>query len=159
MQRAEMKEVNFKIITQFLKNYKYSHIIFVMPCPGPSSYLLINTRDNIQAVHMLSERKGVVTSELGGSSGSLAIDTIEMKLYFEKNNVIWMRAINRVEVKVVIKNANVAKMAIDWIGRRIFWTEYSSKRISVATLDGKERRVLTKTIRSPLGIAIDSTLG
>ena len=118
----------------------------------------MNTGDDIQAVHLSTERQGVVTSGLRYSQ-SIAIDTVEMKLYFENNNGIWMREINRVEVKVIIKNANVEKMAIDWIGRRIFWTQSSSKRISVATLDGKERRVLTNTVRTPRGIAIDSTSG
>ena len=129
-----------------------------MPCPGPTPYLFINTMDDIHAVHLLTERKGVVTS-MPQYSESIAIDTVEMKLYFENRNAIWMREINRVEEKVIIKNANVEKMAIDWIGRRIFWTESSSKRISMATLDGKERRVLTNTVRNPRGIAIDSTSG
>ena len=129
-----------------------------MPCPGTTPYLFMNTGDDIQAVHLSTERQGVVTSGLRYSQ-SIAIDTVEMKLYFENNNGIWMREINRVEVKVIIKNANVEKMAIDWIGRRIFWTQSSSKRISVATLDGKERRVLTNTVRTPCGIAIDSTSG
>ena len=129
-----------------------------MPCPGPTPYLFINTRDDIHAVHLLTERKGVVTSKLRYSE-SIAIDTVEMKLYFENRNAIWMRGINRVEEKVIIKNANVEKMAIDWIGRRIFWTESSSKRISMATLDGKERRVLTNTVRTSRWIAIDSTTG
>ena len=130
-----------------------------MPCPGPTPYLFMNTGDDIKAVHLSTGKKGVITGGLEGSSKAMAIDTVEMKLYFEKNNGIWMREINRVEVKVIIKNANVEKMAIDWIGRRIFWTESSSKWISVATLDGKERGVLTNTVRTPRGIAIDSTSG
>ena len=130
-----------------------------MPCPGPTPYLFMNTRDDIKAVHLSTEKQSVLTSGLGGSSKAMAIDTVEMKLYFQKNNGIWMREINRVEVKVIIKNANVEKMAIDWIGRRIFWTESWSKWISVATLDGKERRVLTNTASTPRGIAIDSTSG
>ena len=99
-----------------------------MPCPGPTPYLFMNTWDDIKAVHLSTEKKGVLTDGLGGSSKAMAIDTVEMKLYFEKNNGIWMREINRVEVKVIIKNANVEKMAIDWIGRRIFWTEYNPRR-------------------------------
>ena len=130
-----------------------------MPCPGPTPYLFMNTGYDIKAVHLSTQKRGFLTGGLRGSSKAMAIDTVEMKLYFEKNNGIWMREINRIEVKVIIKNANVEKMAIDWIGRRIFWTESSSKWISVATLDGKERRVLTNTVGTPRGIAIDSTSG
>ena len=147
----------FTIKLDFEIERKYTHNAFVMPCPGPP-YLLMNTFDDIQAAHLSTERKGVVTSGLQYSE-AIAIDTVEMKLYFESNESIWMREVNRVEVKVIIKNANVEKMAIDWIARRILWTESSSKRISVATLDGKERRVLTNTVRNPRGIAIDSTSG
>ena len=130
-----------------------------MPCPGPTPYLFMNTGYVIKAVHLSTQKKGFLTGGPRGSIKAMAIDTVEMKLYFENNNGIWMREINRIEVKVIIKNANVEKMAIDWIGRRIFWTESSSNWISVATLDGKERRVLTNTVRTPHGIAIDSTSG
>ena len=82
-----------------------------------------------------------------------------MKLYFENNSHISRAHINGTNVEVIIKNAKVNKMAIDWIGRRIFWTESSSKRISVADLDEKERRVLANTIKSPRDIEIDATTG
>ena len=118
----------------------------------------MNTWNDIKAVHLSTEKNVVLTDGLR-SSKAMAIDTVEMKLYFANSDGIWMREINRVEVKAIIKNANVEKMAIDWIGRRIFWTEFSSKRISVATLDGKETRDLTNTVRTPRGIAIDSTSG
>jgi len=130
--------------------------------------MFINMGNKIHAIHLFTKEKVIVTSELvdqiqfligNERSSAIAIDATKMKLYFEKNNGIWMREISRAEENVIIKNANVEKMAIDWIGRRIFWTESSSKRISVATLDGKERRILTNTINNPRGIAIDSTLG
>ena len=82
-----------------------------------------------------------------------------MRIYFENNSHISRVYNNGTNVEVIIKNANVNKMAIDWIGRRIFWTESSSKRISVADLDGKERRVLVNTRKSPRDIEIDATTG
>ena len=82
-----------------------------------------------------------------------------MKLYFENNSHISRAHNNGTNVEVIIKNANAEKIVIDWIGRRIFWTESSSKRISVADLDGKERRVLANTIKSPRDIEIDATTG
>ena len=82
-----------------------------------------------------------------------------MRLYFENNSHISRAHSNGTNVEVIIKNANAEKIVIDWIGRRIFWTESSSKRISVADLDGKERRVLVNTIKSPRDIEIDATTG
>ena len=105
---------------------------------------------------MLSNKTGLLIPSLQ-SSTAIGIDTVEMKLYFENNSHISRAHINGTNVEVIIQNANVYEIAIDWIGRRIFWTEYLSKRISVADLDGKERRVLANTIKRPRDIEIDAT--
>ena len=89
----------------------------------------------------------------------MAIDTVEMKLYFQEDRHIKVRDNNREDVNVIISNGNVEKMTVDWIGRRIFWTEESKNWISVANLDGKERRVITNTSGKPRGIAIDAISG
>ena len=107
---------------------------------------------------MLRNKTGLLIPSLQ-SSTAIGIDTVEMKLYFENNSHISRAHINGTNVEAIIKNANAEKIVIDWIGRRIFWTEYSSKRISVADLDGKERRVLANTIKSPGDIEIDATTG
>ena len=107
---------------------------------------------------MLRNKTGLLIPSLQSSS-AIGIDTVEMKLYFENNSHISRAHINGTNVEVIIQNANVNKMAIDWIGRRIFWTESSSERISVADLDGKERRVLANTIERPRDIEIDATPG
>ena len=107
---------------------------------------------------MLRNKTGLLIPSLQ-SSTAIGIDTVEMKLYFETSSHISRAHINGTNVEAIIKNVNVNKMAIDWIGRRIFWTESSSKRISVADLDGKERRVLANTIKSPRDIEIDATTG
>ena len=109
-------------------------------------------------VDLLSNKAGLIIPSLQSSS-AIGIDTVEMKLYFETSNNISRAYINGTNVKVLITNANVYKMVIDWIGRRIFWTEGSAKRISVANLNGKERRVLAKTKKNVYGIAIDATTG
>ena len=89
----------------------------------------------------------------------MAIDTVEMKLYFQEDGHIKVRDNNREDVNVIISNGNVEKMTVDWIGRRIFWTEVTQNRISVANLDGKERRVIANTSGKPRGIAIDAISG
>ena len=111
----------------------------------------------IHVVDLLRNKTGLLIPSL--QSSAIGIDTVEMKLYFENNSHISRAHINGTNVEVIIKNANVNKMAIDWIGRRIFWTESLSKRISVADLDGKERRVLANIIKSPRDIEIDATTG
>ena len=62
--------------------------------------------------------------------------------------------------KVILKNAKVYKMAVDWIGRRIFWTKYSQERqIFVVNMDGKNKRTLTTTQERVYGIAVDPLAG
>jgi hypothetical protein len=90
----------------------------------------------------------------------MAIDIKNEKLYFEDNNTISSANLDGTGVEVIIKNANIFKMAIDWIGRRIFWTQYSPNGISVANLNGKERRLLIKTSPyTPYSIAVDPIVG
>ena len=90
----------------------------------------------------------------------MAIDTVDMKLYFGENGGISRANIDGTGVEVILKEANVHRMAIDWIGRRIFWTKLPlEKRIFVVNLDGKEKRQLISTERRPSGIAVDSTVG
>ena len=91
------------------------------------------------------------------ASYAIEIDTVEMKLYFEDDGYIKVRENNREDV--IVPDAYVEKMTVDWIGRRIFWTEQSPNRICVANLHGKGRRVIANTLGKPLGIAIDPISG
>ncbi len=85
---------------------------------------------------------------------------MDMKLYFGENGGISRANLDGTGVEVILKNANVYRMAIDWIGRRIFWTKNSlEKRIFVVNLDGKEKRQLISTEGWTYGIAVDSTVG
>ena len=93
------------------------------------------------------------------ASNAIEIDTVEMKIYFEEDGHIKVRDNNREDVNVIVANANAEKMTVDRNERRIFWTEQSPNRISVANLDGKERRVIANTSGKPFGIAIDPISG
>ncbi len=91
----------------------------------------------------------------------MAIHTMDMKLYFGENGGIFRANLDGTGVEVILKNAKVFRMAIDWIGRRIFWTKYLLQRqIFVVNLDGKEERPLIRTDALWVyGIAVDSTVG
>ena len=97
----------------------------------------------------------------GGYNGGLGIDIKDKKLYFGDGNGSLSKAnFDGSGRKVILKNAKVHKMAIDWIGRRIFWTKYPwEKRIFVVNMDGKHERTLTSTKRDAYGIAVDPNVG
>ena len=86
----------------------------------------------------------------------MATDTVDMKLYFEDGNRI--RRVNLIEemcAEVFLENTTALDMAIDWMGRRIFWIENATKQIFVTPVDGKYKTVLINTTTEPYAIAVD----
>ena len=126
----------------------------------PHPYLFIRSRSEIEAVDLLTHDVTRVAERLGNDDG-LAIDIKEKKLYFGDGNGSLSKAnFDGSGRKVILKNAKVFKMAIDWIGRRIFWTKYPlEQRIFVVNMDGKHERTLTSTQATTFGIAVDPNVG
>ena len=110
----------------------------------------------IHVVDFLGHERGLIIRAIE-KINAMAIDTVEMKLYFEDNNRISRAYIDGTDMETIVKNTDVQRMALDWIERRIFWTEKRTQRICVANLDGTEKRVLTKTRKDPYGIDVDPT--
>jgi low density lipoprotein receptor-related protein 5/6 len=51
-------------------------------------------------------------------------------------------------------------MAVDWVAHNIYWTDTGSKRIEVAGLDGRSRKVLIwRDIDEPRSLALDPREG
>lgn len=47
-------------------------------------------------------------------------------------------------------------IAVDWVGRNLYWTDSDLECIEVSTLDGRFRKVLLNTnVTSPRGLALD----
>lgn len=47
-------------------------------------------------------------------------------------------------------------IAVDWVGRNLYWTDSVLENIEVSTLDGRYRKVLlNKNITSPRGLVLD----
>ena len=126
----------------------------------PHPYLFIRSTSEIEAVDLLTHDVTRVADKLGGGYG-LAIDIKERILYFgDGNGSLSKASFDGSGRKVILKNAKVNKMAIDWIGRRIFWTKDPwERRIFVVNMDGKNARTLTSTQELPFGIAVDPNVG
>ena len=126
----------------------------------PHPYLFIRSRSEIEAVDLLTHDVTHVADRLGNGDG-LAIDIKERKLYFGDGKKSLSKAnFDGSGRKVILKNAKAYKMAIDWIGRRIFWTKTPvEKRIFVVNMDGKHARTLTTTRDDVHGIAVDPNVG
>ena len=87
------------------------------------------------------------------------IDTVDKKLYFRKGNDISRANFDGSSVEVIVQNAEPDRLRVDWKGRRIFWTRDGYNEISMATLDGQERRVFRTTENRPGDLAVDSNSG
>lgn len=127
------------------------------PFQGPyeEPYLLVRSKSEIQAIDLKTREKTVV---IGGLEKGrvMATDTVEMKLYFQEGNRV--RRVNIIEEmceEVFLQNTTVLDMAIDWMGRRIFWIENGTKQILVTPVDGKYKTVLINTTTEPYAIAVD----
>ena len=91
---------------------------------------------------------------------AMDIDTVDKKLYFRKRNNISRANYDGSSEEVIVQNADPYRVRVDWKGRRIFWIKSgSNKDISMATLNGQERRVLRTTENKPYDLAVDSNAG
>ena len=120
--------------------------------------MFIRSSNEIRAIDLLTLDTTVVISGL--TRLAMDIDTVDEKLYFRKGNNISRANYDGSSEEVIVQNAYPYRVRVDWKGRRIFWTKYGNdKDISMATLNGQERRVLRTTEYKPLDLAVDSNAG
>ncbi len=118
--------------------------------------MLITPGTELKAIDLLTHDTTVFISQ---GSHAIAIDPVDMKIYFD-NGGISRANLDGTDVKVISKNARVYNMAIDWIGRRVLWTEVDKGNwIFVMNFNGKERRSLIKTQDFPVDVTVDPTVG
>ena len=90
---------------------------------------------------------------------AIDIDTVDKKLYFRDGNKISRANYDGSSVEVIVQNVDPRRVRVDWKGRRIFWITNRKNYISMATLNGQERRVLRTTEAQLYDLAVDSNLG
>ncbi|XP_028418925.1 low-density lipoprotein receptor-related protein 4-like [Dendronephthya gigantea] len=126
--------------------------------PYPEQYMFLAKDTAILAVDLTTLDATVV---VGGKRNiwTLDIDMKNKKIYFaELDKEIRRANYDGTSEEIVVKDAKTRRLTIDWIGRRIFWSDWRKNIINVATLDGKDSRTLIKTLE-PLDIAIDPIEG
>lgn len=50
-------------------------------------------------------------------------------------------------------------VAVDWVGRKLYWLDRHSKHLDVAELDGTKRKTLYSGIPDPRGLAVHPGIG
>ena len=122
--------------------------------------MLIRSYYEIKAVDILTHDATVVVRGLPNSDG-LVFDIRDRKLYFGDGDHMSKANLDGSDKEVIFKNARILRMAIDWKGRRIFWTRNSptDQFIFVMNLNGKYARPFVKTGWTAISVAVDPLAG
>ncbi|XP_037379377.1 low-density lipoprotein receptor-related protein 2 [Talpa occidentalis] len=71
---------------------------------------------------------------------------------------IWSAFQNGTDRKAILESSTTLteSIAVDWIGRNLYWTDYALETIEVSKLDGSHRTVLiSNNVTNPRGLALD----
>ena len=132
--------------------------LFLDPYPAP--FLFITSKNEVKAIDLLTvDTTHVVRGLKYDYPMSISIGTAEKKIYFKNGSDIARSRLDGTNTEIILKKAEPFDMTIDWIRRRIFWTQRFQNKILVANLNGKEKRVLKLTQYVAWSIAVDPIVG
>uniref|UniRef100_A0A8C2ZHE9 Low density lipoprotein receptor-related protein 8, apolipoprotein e receptor n=1 Tax=Cyclopterus lumpus TaxID=8103 RepID=A0A8C2ZHE9_CYCLU len=129
---------------------------------GKSPYLMFTNRHEIRRIDLLkSEYTQVVPTLKNAVALDVDVSTNKMfwcDLYHRK---IYRYASDSSQQLTLIDSLHSPEgLAVDWVHKNIYWTDSGNKSISVATGDGRKRKVLIATeLSEPRAIAVDPHQG
>ncbi|XP_013407657.1 low-density lipoprotein receptor-related protein 2-like [Lingula anatina] len=142
--------------------------------PGKCSQTCFNN-SNDTAFIFTSNRQNIYRSDLkqwnyevlpitGTNIIAVEVDVAGGQLFYadSRANKIYHCNVNGTDCKVLFESGvDVTEgLAVDWVGRNIYWTDYVLETIEVATLDGRYRTVLFgDNVTNPRAIALDPREG
>ncbi|KAG7281188.1 hypothetical protein CRUP_032891 [Coryphaenoides rupestris] len=107
-------------------------------CVVPEAFLLFTNRDNIRSIS-LGTNSNDVAIPLTGVKEASALD-----FDVSENRIYWT------DIQSKFGLDYPEGMAVDWMGRNIYWADTGTNRIEVARLDGHYRQVLVcKDLENP----------
>ncbi|XP_078354052.1 low-density lipoprotein receptor-like isoform X1 [Oculina patagonica] len=131
---------------------------------GEQGYLIFANRQDIRRILFDSSD---YTELIPGQRGAIALD-----YDFDSGYIFWTDVINetvnrakmepnpKVEVLVKIALDTPDGIAVDWINRKLYWTDTGTDMIEVADFDGKNRLELIATgLEEPRAIVVHPFLG
>uniref|UniRef100_A0A8C5KSR3 Low-density lipoprotein receptor-related protein 2 n=1 Tax=Jaculus jaculus TaxID=51337 RepID=A0A8C5KSR3_JACJA len=91
---------------------------------------------------------------------SVDFDSVTGRIFWSDLNQgkTWSAFQNGTDRKVVHESGSsvTETIAVDWIGRNLYWTDYALETIDVSKIDGSHRTVLiSKNVSNPRGLALD----
>ena len=117
---------------------------FLEPYLAPFLYTI--SKNEVKAIDLLTvDTPHVVRGLKYDAPMSIILATAEKKIYFKNSTDIARSRLDGINTEILLKKAEPFDLTIDWIRRRIFWNQRRPKKILVANLNGKEKRVLKVT--------------
>ena len=123
--------------------------------------LIYSATSRINAIELTTSRIVQLVSNLS-TAYALDVHVSEKMIYWSDTTqrVIQRMNLTSGQIEDIIKDdlGNVMGLAVDWESNLIYWTDLSNRRIEVASLDGKNRKLLLgadrEEINTPRGIAL-----
>ncbi|KFB45647.1 hypothetical protein ZHAS_00013641 [Anopheles sinensis] len=125
------------------------------------SFLLVGHLNGIRRVPMNGDSDvNIIT---GDNIASLDHDCSKGRVYWLTNrrSEIWSAKYDGTDKKLFISEGrNSFVIAVDWISRRLYWSDYEKNAIHVASLDNPDlRSILISDLNRPISIAVDPYRG
>ena len=113
-----------------------------------TSEILVHNQSNAVAVDFDWESKCVFWSDVTSRGSSL------------RKVCGWDKGENRSKITTLATLRNPDGLAVDWVGRNLYWCDKGSDTIEVANLNGEYRRVIvSEGLFEPRALAVDPTTG
>ncbi|KAG7227889.1 hypothetical protein INR49_013683, partial [Caranx melampygus] len=125
-----------------------------------AAILLVTKRSQIIANRIKTRPPQLVPVVSGSSIVTVDFDRQTSRIYWAdaSQKKIWSAYQNGTDRREVFSTGLMVpeSIAVDWVGRNLYWTDSVMENIEVSTLDGRFRKVLlTKNVTSPRGLALD----
>ncbi|KAK0146060.1 Low-density lipoprotein receptor-related protein 2 [Merluccius polli] len=125
-----------------------------------AAVLLVAKRSQIIADHI--NRRPPLVAPVASGSGIVAVDfdRLTSRIFWADatQRKIWSSFENGTEKREVFSAGLMVpeSLAVDWVGRNLYWTDSVMETVEVSTLDGAFRKVLlSKNVSSPRGLVLD----
>ncbi|ELW62289.1 Low-density lipoprotein receptor-related protein 2 [Tupaia chinensis] len=126
-----------------------------------SLLLLVANRNQIVADNITAQVHNIYPLVQNGSHiVAVDFDSISGRIFWSDSGQgkTWSAFQNGTDRRLVFDSSitMTETIAIDWIGRNLYWTDYATETIEVSTIDGSHRTVLiSKNLTNPRGLALD----
>uniref|UniRef100_A0A8C6QUZ8 Low-density lipoprotein receptor-related protein 2 n=1 Tax=Nannospalax galili TaxID=1026970 RepID=A0A8C6QUZ8_NANGA len=123
--------------------------------------LLVASQDKIIADNITSQIHSIFSLVQDASYVvALDFDSVTGRVFWSDLNQgkTWSAFQNGTDKRIVHESgvSVTETIAVDWIGRNLYWTDYALETIEVSKIDGSHRTVLiSKNITNPRGLVLD----